>query len=171
MEIPDIISYILSPELQEKLLPMRVIFIALSLIFIIGIILLTSKTTYLRIKYRQGLTEFSKFKPFGLRKLIKRWKRIKKRLDKNNVNNAKLAILEADKLVDDILKRLGYTGENLDDRLEKIDTNLVPSLEILQEIHITSKKISEHYDYYLTMKDSKSIIEKYEKVLQELQVF
>lgn len=171
VNITDAINYILSPGLQEKLLSLKVIFIILSAIFLIGIILLSLKTTYLRMRYWQNRKDLSRLKPSGERKLVKNWKRIKKRLEKDDEGAAKMAILEADKMVGDVLKRMGYLGENLDERLEKIDRNIIPSLDLLKEIHIISNKIDQDFEYYVSLKDAKKIIDNYEKIFEELQMF
>ena len=170
MDTTSLLNSILSSDLQASLLPLKIVFIILSVIFFAGIILLASRTSFLRIKYFQDWDDMRHFKKFKAGKFIRKWKRIKKRLDKNKEKEAKNDILEADKLMDEILKRMGYSGENFDERLDKIKPDLIPSLGLLKQNHMVAKKLEQDFEYYISLKDAKKIIDNYEQVLKDLQI-
>src|SRR3989344_3064717 len=52
--------------------------------------------------------------------LQKEWDRIKTNAESIRESEWKLSIIEADKLVDDVLKQLGYPGESMGERLMMI---------------------------------------------------
>jgi len=158
-DIKTIFDVINSSHLQERVLVFKIIFIVISVIFLGFIIYLSLKTTYLRLLLIENIENSLSWKDYGQSKVLKKWKKIKKRLKKNNHLEHKLALIEAAKLLEDILKKMGKNEISLADKLREL------------EIHNIYKEIAEDPDYKLTKTEAEEVIEILEKSLKELEAF
>jgi len=166
-----IFYFIIHPEFGGFLLYLKIIFIVISLIFLLSIIILLLKTSWMRCRYLEGVTEFIAFRPFGVKETFKHWNKIIKRLETDREAEYKLAVIEADGLLDKVLKRMGYKGESFDQRLEQIDLSVLPNLEEVWKVHKTRNNIIHDPDYRLTLDQAKEMLEIYEKTLRDLEMF
>ena len=74
-------------------------------------------------------------------------------------NDWKLAIIEADIILDDVLKQQGYIGNSLGERLKSISTNQLSSLNDAWEAHKIRNRIAhEGSDFVLTKRVAEETI-------------
>ena len=158
-DIKAIFDVINSSHLQERVLVFKIIFIVISVIFLAFIIYFSLKTTYLRLLLIENVENSLSWKDYGQSKVLKKWKKIKKRLKKDSHLEHKLAVVEAAKLLEDILKKMGKNEISLADKLREL------------EIHNIYKEIAEDPDYKLTKTEAEEVIEILEKSLKELEAF
>jgi len=158
-DIKTIFDVINSSQLQERVLVFKIIFIIISIIFLGFIIYFSLKTTYLRLLFIEDMENSLSWKDYGQSKVLKKWKKIKKRLKKDNHFEHKLALVEAAKLLEDILKKMGENEISLADKLKEL------------EIHNTYEEIAKDPNYKLTKVEAEEIIEILEKSLKELEAF
>jgi len=104
------------------------------------------------------------------RRTLKAWKQIQKRLKIGKTEQLKLAILEADKVLDEILKMAGYQGENLDERLSFITPAELSNIEEIKQAHKLRNRITSEPDFMITPSEAKIIIDIYKKAFQELNL-
>ncbi|MDP1538726.1 MAG: hypothetical protein Q8M00_01715, partial [bacterium] len=116
----NLIAFLISPPLNEWLLMIRIIFIALSLFLIGSIIFALFKCSWLKFIFLYDAAEILTYRPFGVKRIEKDWRKIIARLDTGLESEYKLAVIEADNMVNETLKRMGYGGESLGERLEKL---------------------------------------------------
>jgi len=102
-------------------------------------------------------------------KMQKNWKKIRQRVDSKNVSQFKVAILEADAIVDDILKKIGYAGNDMAERLEQIKPGQFDYLEELKNIHQIRNRIVHEEDFVVDKKLTEETLDMYEKVLRYLE--
>ncbi len=76
-------------------------------------------TIYLRRLWVWDLKEFLTYRSYMTRVIDKDWVKIKKRLLKKKESEYKLAVIEADLLVNDVLTRANFEGRILAEKLEK----------------------------------------------------
>jgi len=95
------------------------------------------------------------FRPFGVRKINKEWLKIKAGLEGGLESQYKLSVIEADSLLDDILNRMGFTGETLGERLEKLTIATIPNLDEVLQAHHTRNNVVHDPDYILTLEEAK----------------
>lgn len=164
-----IIQFIFFPQFTGWLLILKIIFIVFSLIFISFIIFALAKTTWLKRLILQDLQEFLTYRPFGLRKIEKEWQKIKARLEAEAEAEWKLAIIEADKIMDEILKQMEFGGESLGERLTKLSAVSLPNIEEVKEAHKIRSNIIHDPTYRLSLEEAKRVIAIYEKALTDLQ--
>ena len=162
------ISFITNPPFGGFLTVLKFIFIGLSLILVIFIILLLRRTNWLKFRLIQDLIEITTYKPLGAKKSLKQWLKIKERLETSLESEFKLAIIEADSMVDDVLKKMGYKGESLGERLKQVNVDIMPNVEQIREAHQTRNDIVHDPDYRLDLDEAKRVISLYEATLTEL---
>jgi hypothetical protein len=101
---------------------------------------------------------------------VNKWDEIQKKIDSENSSDWKMAIIEADSLVDEIIKRVGYKGEDLGERLKNIEPSDFENLQNVWEAHKIRNKIAHEADaFQITKEEAKETLEKYQKALKELR--
>jgi len=88
----------------------------------------------------------------------------------NSVREAewKLSVIEADKLVDDILQQLGYPGETMGERLMLIKPDQLSSLQDLWDAHKLRNLLVHEVSYKVKHEQVLAAINAFERVLREL---
>ncbi|MCK5027279.1 MAG: hypothetical protein KAS07_02585 [Candidatus Pacebacteria bacterium] len=82
----------------------------------------------------------------------------------------RIAILEADAMLDDALKRAGGKGETLGERLKSLEASEYQTLQSAWDAHKVRNMIAHKgVSFQLTQRETKRVIDLYEKVLQELK--
>ena len=169
MNINYLISFILNPPLFGWLFVLKILCIIVSLIFLGVIIFSLIKTTWLKRMIIWDAQEFLTYRPFGVSKVVGQWQEIKKRLETGIEPEAKLAIIEADKILDDTLNRMGFGGLTLGERLERLTAASLPNIEEVKQAHKIRNNIIHDPTYRLDLEEAKKVIAIYEKALTDLQ--
>ncbi len=96
---------------------------------------------------------------------------IKKHIVSNNPNDWKLAIIEADIILDETLKKAGYAGTSLGERLRSISPAQLQSLDDAWQAHKVRNQIAHGgADFILTRRLAEGTIKQYQRVFTELDV-
>lgn len=102
--------------------------------------------------------------------LREQWDAIKAHLNENTPANRKLAIIEADKLVDHILKESGFGGEHMADRLERLAPHNLRSFDRLWRAHKVRNEIVHSMGYEVPEREAKQALDDYEEFLKEVRI-
>lgn len=148
----------------------KILLIAVSAFFVIMMIWILKNTQWLRYRYLADLTELSTYRPYGAKKIDRDWQQIRSRLETGSESEYKLAVIEADSLLDNILKRMGYSGESLGDRLKTLTSATIPNIDVIKEGHQVRNNIIHDPDYQLELEEAKKILDAYEQAFVSLQV-
>jgi hypothetical protein len=104
------------------------------------------------------------------KKMQKRWITIEERIKTNQNAQLKIAILEADKLVDEVLFNIGYGGKNMKERLDAADANQIEEIDNLREGHEVRNKIIYDDNFYLDKAEAERVINLYREFLDNLEI-
>lgn len=97
-----------------------------------------------------------------------RWSKIVEHSESNNSNDWKIAIMEADIMLDDMLDKQGYHGESIGDKLKQVEKSDFSSIDEAWEAHKVRNQIAhEGSDFILTQRKTREVIGMYEKVFRE----
>ncbi len=97
-----------------------------------------------------------------------KWVRIEELIDSQNSSDWRLAIIEADILLDEMLSRMPYPGETIADRLKLIERSDFTTIENAWEAHKARNQIVHAgSEFQLTERESKRIINLYRTVFEE----
>ena len=96
---------------------------------------------------------------------------LNKHIISENPNDWKLAIIEADIMLDEILKEKGYVGASLGERLRSINPAQLQSLDDAWQAHKVRNQVAHGgADFVLTHRLSEETIKQYRRVFAELGI-
>jgi hypothetical protein len=147
----------------------KIVFLVFGIIFLGYIIWALIFTSWLKRIFLWDFKEFITFKPYLSKAFARRWEKIKKRLTSGIEADAKLAILEADELLNDFLSQYGFEGRTLEEKIENLTKDILLNIEELKKAVRIKRAIVEDSSYKISMKEAREILEIYEKALKDLQ--
>ena len=103
-------------------------------------------------------------------KMERRWEKIKSRLQSESPSQYKVAIIEADAFVEEILAAIGYKGANMSEKLEQVGVNhLDEHADALKEAHEVRNRIVHEIDFAVDQRMATAIMGVYESFLKYLE--
>jgi hypothetical protein len=99
------------------------------------------------------------------------WGRIEGYFYKGGESDLKVAILEADKLLNDALREAGIMGVQLGDRLKKTNAGQIPNINELWQAHKLRNQIAHEPNFKLKRDLAERALGIYETALKNLGVF
>jgi hypothetical protein len=99
------------------------------------------------------------------------WKRIQEHFYRGGESDLKVAILEADKLLNDALREAGVMGTQLGDRLKSANDQQIPNLNELWQAHKLRNQIAHEPNFKLKRDLAERALGIYEATLKNLGVF
>ncbi len=104
------------------------------------------------------------------KKLKLKWEKIVKRLESENESEYKVAIIEADNLIDDLIARLGYSGNNMRERLENIVPGQIDNIEKIKEAHEVRNKVIQEEGLSISREEAKKVLDDFAELLRFFDV-
>ncbi len=147
----------------------RVLFIVFALFQFGFIIWAIFNTNYFRRLFLQDLVEVSTFKPYGVRNISREWREIRKRLERESDSEYKLAVIDSDAILADILDKMGFSGNSLGEQLDQITDVTLPSLAKVREAHAVRNNIVHDPDFRLGLEQARGALSIYEQAFKELE--
>ena len=155
-----------APGIQESLFWLRLVLGAIGIFFIFAIIFLLIKSNWINFTAFDVSTFFT-FPGLRLRTTGKRWQEVLARLESANEAEYKLAIMEADTMLVDILKRANIVGDNIEVQLDNVPPTIIPNITDLKNAHSLRNTIVSDPDYRLSQQEARQILEIYENVFRD----
>ena len=148
----------------------RGIFIFLDGVLLIVFLFSFVKAWPFRPKIRPEHGEYKKTYTLEDAALKERWASVIKKTATDSPDSLKLAIIEADKVVDDALKQLGLEGEHMADRLEQLSGDEVRTLSHLWRAHRVRNNLVHTPGFELSKEHAMMVIKDYELFLKEIKL-
>jgi uncharacterized membrane protein len=106
---------------------------------------------------------------YGKKRSQSQFSGLQEMIESTNPNDWKLAIIEADILLDDALRNMGYDGTSLGERLKSISPHSLRTLDEAWAAHKVRNQIAHAgNDFVLTHKIVRDTMSRYRAVFQEL---
>lgn len=102
--------------------------------------------------------------------LASRWRQIEGNINSEREAEWKLAVIEADKIVDDILKASGFPGDTMGERLTNIQPGQLATHQDIWEAHKIRNRLVHDANYFLRYGEAKRAVDLYKKALVEFGV-
>ena len=100
-----------------------------------------------------------------------RWEKIIRYTNSNNASDWPLAVIEADVMLEELLRTMGYGGESVGEMLKLVDKNEFLTIEDAWEAHKTRNAIAHSGGtFQLNERETKRTIALFEKVFKEFRV-
>lgn len=144
----------------------------LSVIFFVGIVSLVGKINTVNrrvnaakknagIRFANGISAMKS----------KRFEVVEKHMMSDNPAEWRLAIIEADMLLEEMVKKMGYEGTTLGEMLKNIESSDFTTLNDAWGAHKIRNQIAHQgSSFLLTKREAKKVIQMYEKVFREFDV-
>lgn len=139
----------------------------ISVLLFLGIIYCIIKLNLINTKIENYMDVF-KIGNLPRRRSVRAWLQIKKKLQMGDETNLKLAIIEADKILDELFKISGYKGKNMDERLQQVGPAQLSNISDVWSAHKIRNRIIQELDFHITKQETELIINIYKKSFQEL---
>jgi hypothetical protein len=98
-----------------------------------------------------------------------RWERVEQYMTSLNQSDWKIAILEADNILDEIVERMGYKGTTLGERMKNIEAGDFPYLDEVWDAHKLRNALAHKgTNLALSRSDAEQAINIYHRVFKEL---
>lgn len=95
------------------------------------------------------------------------WERVRTHIESQNESDWRLAVIEADIMLSELVDTMGVTGDSLGDKLKQIEKSDFVTLDSAWEAHKVRNQIAHDASYILTQREAKRVIALYEEVFKE----
>ena len=134
-----------------------------------GIICTMIKSTFINMKIEQWMDIF-KAGSLSKRRSIQGWARIKKKMRLGDEENLKSAIIEADLILNELLKISGYNGKNMDERLSQVGPAQLSNISDAWSAHKIRNRIVKEKDFHINKQEAELVVDIYKKSFQEFEL-
>lgn len=101
-------------------------------------------------------------------RIHKKWAKIISSVKSNDGRDLRLAIIETDSLIDEILKEHGHPGHDMGERLQSIHPAEFRNLDALWEAHKTRNRLVHEAGYKISREEARRVIAIYHKCMEDL---
>ena len=166
--IKDFIYFISSSQIQDMLSPVKLVFIFCSVFFLIFVIYFMVTSSWLQYKFLEDVSEFFSWQAYGQREMSKQWDKIKKRIESGAESDYKLAIIDADDFLGEVLDNRGYDGKDFEESIKKAGRLITPIFNDVLNAHEIRNSIVYNPDYKLSADQAKKILATYESTINSI---
>ena len=100
-----------------------------------------------------------------------KWEQVQTHINSKNPSEWRLAIIEADIMLDELLKSSGYHGETVGDRLKAVEPSDFNSLEAAWEAHKVRNQIAHQGSgFEMNEREARRVITLFETVFREFNI-
>jgi len=103
------------------------------------------------------------------KELDKEWESVMNKLEKDNESDYKLAIIEADQILDNMLIKKGINGEDMGERLKQVTNQQIPNLDSVWQAHKLRNRIAHESNIRVTKRQAEQAIEDYKRAVDDLR--
>ncbi len=101
----------------------------------------------------------------------RKWRRIMSRLKKSDPQYYKVAILEADQMIERLLDKIGYKKPTMAEKISLLERQMIDSAAQLREAHEVCAAIVSQRDFTLTREEAERTLAQYETFLRDMELF
>ncbi len=100
----------------------------------------------------------------------KSWQKVEQLIASTNPSDWQLAIIEADKMLDELLKSMQYRGDSLGEKLKAVEPSDFTSLDQAWSAHKVRNQIAHEPGFVLTDRLARQTIADYRTVFEEFEL-
>jgi len=161
---------VVPPESVQNFFYFLKIFLSFASVFFIIIIIYSLVRIYeIRRAERIALESAAPFESEPTPK-NERWQVVLDHVSSPHPAEWKLAIMEADNMLDEMVRRMGYQGKDLGERLKTVEPSDFSHIQSAWEAHKVRNKIAhEGSEFFLSQHEARRIVGLYEQVFKEFE--
>lgn len=140
-----------------------------SLLFLVGIIYSVIRTNQIRVRQKEELDEVTKNAPLEAGPpATGRWERILEHIESDRESEWRLAIIEADVMLDEMMSAMGYTHDTLGEKLKAVERSDFTTIDKAWDAHKMRNKIAhEGSSFRLSQREAILTLQNYKEVFEE----
>lgn len=146
---------------------LQVIALVLSGVFLWFTIYFIAKSRWLNSRIIEKGMDYFGIGDVGRLRQLRAWNNVVKRMQTNEMANWKLAIMEADRVLDEVLKVSGFRAATVDERFKQLGPEMFTNLAELQEAHHVRNRVVQEPDFIISKDDALKVLRVYKKSFQE----
>lgn len=172
-QIASYLQYAAAPGVYDTLFHYWNTFVAISLLvsLILGAFVLYCVIRIFQVRRMERARFMAVQHPVAAHSVSKtqlRWSRILEQAHSDNDQSWRLAILEADIMLNELLDTLGYRGETMADKMKTADRATFATIDLAWEAHKVRNRIAHSgVAHELNAREVRRIISLYERVFRE----
>ena len=155
---------------NTTLIPFEVIAVAIAAVLIVVTVILIIKTGWFALRVNRVRDVILKT-DMPKKQAIGAWEVVQKHFFVGGANDLKVALMDADNILNDALRYAGVRGINLGDRLKHVKHSQVPNLEDVWEAHKLRNEIAHEASFTLKRDPAERALEAYRIALKNLGIF
>lgn len=102
---------------------------------------------------------------------LERWNKISGMFMSQSESDWRLAVIEADSMLDEFIATLGYPGNNMGERMKNMDRRFFPTLDLAWDAHKIRNRIAhEGMNYHLSDRDKEIARKNYEYIFRDAKL-
>jgi hypothetical protein len=137
-------------------------------ILLIADILLLSKRVQTDVTVAVYGANVPKFKK---EKYRERWGKIMKRVEEEGISGGKFALIEADRLLGEVLEKVGYQGKDVTEKMGQIPEGQLIGVSEVTAAHAISEQILLDPALEMSLDEIKEALAGYEKFFAGLEIY
>lgn len=98
---------------------------------------------------------------------MRAWQQVLKRLETKSPIQLKAAVVDCEKIFDEVMKISGIKGKSMDERLEQLNESEVENLKDILAAHDIVKRFKDEPDFEVSYDQAKHILKTYKKTFQD----
>jgi len=167
MSIEDFYLFFFSQTWQNIISVLKPVCLLAITIFLLVILWVFTKSKWLYWYFIWDSQDFIRGAPVPFyKKTQETWMKIKKKLSSKKEADWKFAIIEGEKIVEDVLFKMGYKGRTIEEKLETATKAQIPNLEELSVAAEIYENIVSDPDYKITREKAVQVINAFEEFLK-----
>lgn len=100
----------------------------------------------------------------------KRWEAIRKGVNEGNISAGKIAVIEADKMLGEVLEKIGYKGKDTGEKIAAVKVGQLEGIQDAVRAHETFRQIVQDPSHKIGLEGLQETLAGYEKVFRGLEL-
>lgn len=136
-----------------------------------GIAILGVKTQKFWYKFSDAAESLEMVREIQIKgKMVKRWEDVAVKSKSHIESDWKVAVIEADKFMDDLFKQIGFKGKDMGERMKQINPSQISNINEIWQAHKVRNNLVHDPNFKITYGDAEFVVKTYEKTLKELEL-
>jgi len=145
--------------------------IGMTMLFIVGIILILIRVEGgFKIRIREAIEEAKEVGKLPKTKTQNKWENIISKIESEDSNNHKMAVVLAEDLFTNVLKAANFSGDTLEKKLSKIPDNQLEFKEDIIWAYKLKEKILSDENFVVDYEETKRAVYIFKRALKEISV-
>ncbi len=131
-----------------------------------GIIYTATRSDFFNKKFEDWMDYFG-YGDVGKRRQLRAWRKIVQKMKSEDPMQWKVSILEADKIMDDMIRAAGFRSITTDERFKQITPEFVANFDEIQAAHKVRNRCAQEPDFMVAKEEAIQTLRAYKKAFQE----